>query len=258
VALRVTANRLLGVALVVIALAGGTGIGVSWYQSRYGVGHKDQRLPVSTTIPSVLQDQSPTPSAIATPSSAAAKKHPVTPLIATDRPGIPVRIVARDQTGHVELDTSRIVPHPLASGNHVWVPESDPGIVAWMNQDAAPGNNSGTVIYTSHRDYAGVSGALAPMVNALPGWKIAVYLQDGRIQHLLVVAPALNVLKAELESSTTDPAKYFGQYGRYGIKSHPLSSRTLFVTCGGNFDNATGNYQSNIFTYALADPAYPF
>ncbi|TAM87100.1 MAG: hypothetical protein EPN43_09715 [Jatrophihabitans sp.] len=43
----------------------------------------------------------------------------------------------------------------------------------------------------------------------------------------------------------------FDQSGSYHTDGGPLSGRLLLASCGGSFDNGSGNYEDNVFVFAL-------
>jgi hypothetical protein len=134
---------------------------------------------------------------------------------------------------------------------------ADPRVVSWARQDAAPGSDRGTIILTSHVNYVidgqTVDGALADLAEyarTAVGEEFSLRLADGRTLKYRVEA-GREYNKGDLAADPSLRAKLFDQTSTYGPPGQSPTSRLLLVSCGGAFDNSTGEYEDNVFLYAL-------
>jgi hypothetical protein len=115
----------------------------------------------------------------------------------------------------------------------------NPLVVGWWDGGAHPGAPVGSAVIAGHINYAGVTGAMAHIGYLDPGNKIYVSGQ-------------LDDKAKTLEFSVTGVRTYrkvalpFAQ-----IFSQTVAGRLVVVTCGGPFDEQTGNYLDNIVVYAV-------
>ncbi len=173
-----------------------------------------------------------------------------------DRPGVPTSIViATSSRNHPDGVHARVVSHRLNQDGSLYVP-ADPRVVSWTSEDAAPGASRGTVILTSHIDYVidgqtvpGAFSDLAQYARRSVGTRITVHLEDGRALHYRIVA-GREYTKDELARDPHLRTALYDQDRVYGPADRP-GSRLLLVSCGGPFDPDTGDYQDNVFLYAL-------
>jgi hypothetical protein len=154
-------------------------------------------------------------------------RYQVTPMarsvpVAVDIPSIKVR--------------AKIISLGLASGGEVGVPPlTSPFLTSWYNRGPTPGSPGAAVIF-GHVDSAAVGPAVFYRLGDLrPGDLVYVTLSDRRTALFRVYSAAL-YLKAE-----------FPNQAIYGYTSWPS---LRLVTCGGQFDSATGHYLSNTVVFA--------
>jgi hypothetical protein len=178
----------------------------------------------------------PAPSASRTPSPGSAPvrtvrvagiRYQVTPLtrsvpVTIDIPYIKVR--------------ARILSLGLTAGGAVGVPPlTSPFLTSWYNKGATPGS-PGTAVIFGHVDAAAVGPAVFYRLgNLRPGDLVYVTLKDRRTALFRVYSAAL-YQKAE-----------FPHQAIYGYTSWPS---LRLVTCGGQFDQATGHYLANTVVFA--------
>ena len=136
---------------------------------------------------------------------------------------------------------------------------ADPQVVSWAKEDAAPGSSHGTTILTSHINYVidghlvvGALSDLAWYAEHAIGRHIKVKLADGRVLTYHIVA-GREYSKQELANNSKLRATLYDQNKVYGPVRNP-SGRLLLVSCGGAFDAYTGEYEDNVFLYALPVP----
>jgi hypothetical protein len=173
------------------------------------------------------------------------------------KPGVPVAISIPFASSHYPNGLhSTVTSHRLNADGSLFIPD-DPKTVSWANQDAAPGSARGTVILTSHVNYVingqtviGAFSDLAEYARAAINKRLTLTLSDGR--HLVYqVVAGREYNKHQLADNPALRADLYNQTDAFGAAGKPKSSRLLLVSCGGAFDNATGEYEDNVFLYAL-------
>lgn len=177
--------------------------------------------------------------------------------VVADQPGRPVRI--RVPSHHVD---ATVVAHEVLASGGVYVPR-DPHVVSWASGAngvaySAPGSAQGTAILVAHINYSGVRGAFWDLASYQVGQRVTVVLADGREMRYRVAAAPISIEKSRLDADLNIPGeplhhKIFDQTHSYGMPGQPRSGRLLLASCGGSFDNATGNYESNILVFALPE-----
>lgn len=129
---------------------------------------------------------------------------------------------------------------PISTGaNGTLDPPIDPRQVGWWDGGVRPGAPKGTAIITSHINYAGVAGALARIGLLNPGDAVYIYgINDNK--------------KVEAKYTITGVRSYYKTALPYKeIFDQKSAGRVALVTCGGPFDQATGNYLENIVVFAV-------
>ena len=149
----------------------------------------------------------------------------------------------------------RVTSHPLNSDNSLYVP-ADPTVVSWASNDAAPGSDHGTTILTSHVNYVingklviGALADLAQYAQSAIGKIITLHTREGITLRYRIIA-GREYSKDQLAASPQLRATLFDQTSAFGPASNP-TGRLVLVSCGGAFDPATGEYEDNVFLYAL-------
>jgi Sortase domain len=136
---------------------------------------------------------------------------------------------------HIKV-RARILSLGLTSGGAVGVPPlTSPFLTSWYNKGASPGS-PGTAVVFGHVDAAAVGPAVFYNLGDLrPGDLVYITLRDRRTALFRVYSAAL-YQKAE-----------FPDQAIYGYTSWPS---LRLVTCGGQFDQATGHYLANTVVFA--------
>ena len=131
---------------------------------------------------------------------------------------------------------AKIISLGLTSGGAVRVPPlTRPFLTSWYNRGPTPGTPGAAVIY-GHVDSSAVGPAVFYRLGDLrPGDLVYVTLKDGR-------TALFRVYSAELYRKAEFPDQAI-----YGYTSWPS---LRLVTCGGQFDAATGHYLSNTVVFA--------
>jgi len=201
-----------------------------------GHGRAGRTLSSAPLPPGLSPYLAPVPSASQSSANVHARQ------IVADKPGVPVTVIVTSHHLQATVSANR-----LNTDGSLCVPP-DPRTVSWSSQDVAPGTGHGTVILVSHINHGGVAGAFADLADYRVGQVITVVLADGRRLRYAVAALPIEVNKDQLGPRR---AELFDQSHSYGPAAGPKSGRLLLLSCGGVFDNRTGHYESNVFTYAL-------
>lgn len=175
---------------------------------------------------------------------------------AVTKPGVPVFLnIPIPTSAHPNGVHARVTANDLNPDGTLYVP-ADPGTVSWARQDAQPGSAHGTTILTSHINYVingqlvvGALSDLASYAQHAIGKQITLRLADGRLLRYRIVA-GREYSKDELAADPELRSDLYNQSNLYGPSRRP-SGRLLLVSCGGAFDQYTGEYQDNVFLYLL-------
>lgn len=170
-----------------------------------------------------------------------------------DQSGVPVQVVIPfASSNHPDGVTAPISTDRLTPDGDLFVPE-DPRVVSWAMEDAAPGAPRGTAILVGHVNYVvdgelviGAFSDLAEYAVEHVGATFTVVLADGRrLDYRITGGEQYDkdqlAARPELRQALYDQASTFGRG----------TGRLVLVSCGGKFDRATGNYEDNIFVFAL-------
>jgi sortase family protein len=131
---------------------------------------------------------------------------------------------------------AKIISLGLTPSGAAEVPSlTTPFLTSWYDRGPTPGQ-PGTAVILGHVDSAHVGPAIFYNLGKLrPGDLIDVTLEDGRTAVFRVYSAAL-YLKADFPTRTV-----------YSYTSWPT---LRLITCGGEFDKATGHYLGNIVVFA--------
>jgi hypothetical protein len=184
---------------------------------------------------------------------AAGQRHTRLPAV---KPGVPIALTIAIRTPtHPHGVHSRVKAHALNPDGTLYVP-ADPQTVSWAKEDAPPGASHGTTILTSHINYVigghlviGALSDLAWYARHAIGRQLTLRMADGRVFKYRIVA-GREYSKDQLANNPKLRATLYDQRKVYGPAGH-TSARLLLVSCGGAFDAYTGEYEDNVFLYAL-------
>jgi hypothetical protein len=174
----------------------------------------------------------------------------------TTKPGVPVAIdIPIATAAHPNGVHAKVTHDDLNPDGTLFVP-ADPTMVSWAREDAKPGSSRGTAILISHINFVIdgqlVSGALSDLAEYARdavGKKFTVRLADGRVLTYRIVA-GREYSKEQLAADHNLRASLYDQRKVYGPAGQQ-TGRLLLVSCGGAFDAYTGEYEDNVFLYAL-------
>jgi LPXTG-site transpeptidase (sortase) family protein len=156
----------------------------------------------------------PLPRAPTTPFEAPALSVPATlDVAALDLAGAPIVPVGTEPDGEMEI----------------------PGVteVGWYRHGPRPGDG-GSAVLAAHIAYDGVEGVFRHLDDLGAGDEVVVVFADGATRRFTVDAVA-RYPKSEL------PDDVFARRG---------DARLMLITCGGEFDTATGHYEDNVVAHA--------
>lgn len=110
----------------------------------------------------------------------------------------------------------------------------DPARAGWLTGGPAPGG-TGPAVIAGHVDWAGAPGVFSRLGALRPGDGIAVERADGSVARFTVT----RVERVAKDAFPTEAV--------YGPTPGP---ELRLVTCGGEFDRATGSYLDNVIVFA--------
>lgn len=116
----------------------------------------------------------------------------------------------------------------------------NPHVVGWWSPGAKPGAKRGTAVFAGHINYAGVTGTFSDIGKLGPGDKIMIH---GKFDSTKEQNDTFIVAAVRTYHKTSLPYQQ--------IFDQDVAGRIALVTCGGPFDQATGNYLDNIVVYAV-------
>jgi sortase (surface protein transpeptidase) len=105
----------------------------------------------------------------------------------------------------------------------------------WYEQSPTPGD-VGPSVLVAHVDWADQPGVFHDLSALEPGDEVSVTREDGRVATFAV------------ERIATYPKAEFPTDDVYGDLDHPA---LRLVTCGGVFDESSGDYADNVVVYAV-------
>jgi hypothetical protein len=210
------------------------------------VGALEPRAPIAT-------EQTDAPSTVEAPPPATTTTHHTSAVSQLTRPGVPVRLdISIPSANHPHGVHTAITSHHLNPDGTLFVPD-DPTEVAWARDDVAPGSPRGTAILVSHINYvingqtvAGAFADLAEYGQKAVGRHFRVHLADGRTLVYQILF-AREYHKEQLAAQPQLRRLLYDQTQAFGRGT----GRLLLVSCGGPFDPNSGEYEDNVFLYAL-------
>lgn len=116
----------------------------------------------------------------------------------------------------------------------------DATTVGWFSKGSAPGTD-GPAVFASHINYGGVKGGFADIEDLRAGDEVVVHRADG-------VSVTFVVDRVDEASKKAFPTAMV-----YGPTTRP---EIRLITCGGDFDAATRNYEDNVIVSGHATGAY--
>ncbi len=185
------------------------------------------------TLPAATTADAPrpaSPSTAATPTSGPTPTTGATPLgVLVDASFRPRRL----RVAALGVDAP-VVPVGTQGSGALTIPP-DPADVGWWAAGAAPGSPVGTVVLAGHVDTAAAGrGALFELERAPVGARVRLTGPGGSATY--EVQARRRYAKAQLPWRT--------------LFAQTRSPRLVLVTCGGDFDPATGHYTDNVVVVA--------
>jgi hypothetical protein len=190
--------------------------------------------PVPPTPLAAAQPVSPAPAPASAPAPTGAEAAPAAdrpdPVVPEAGPDDPARI----RVGSIEVDAP-VVPVGVDDAGLMEVPE-DVRTIGWYRFGAAPGEDGSAVLSGHVDDRVQGRGAFYELAGTAPGDTVEVDTGDGTTLTYRVDS-VRDFGKAEL------PLEEVFQ------RSGP--PRLVLITCGGEFDRATGHYVDNVVVTAV-------
>ena len=204
-----------------------------------------------TTEPEVQVGAEDVPSAAAARETGTPAGTTSSPPVTPDLSGVPVELVIPfPSSNHPEGVRAPVSAEPLLPNGDLFVPD-DPHAVSWASEQAAPGAPRGTAIVVGHVNYRSVVGALSDLAEYAAedvGKTFTVVLADGR-QLTYQITGGVQYDKDQLAADPNLRREIYDQENAFGTGSG--TGRLVLVSCGGAFDRSTGNYEDNVFVFAM-------
>ncbi len=196
-----------------------------------GCGTPPPPQPVAAAAPVTA---TPTPAPAAAAPSAAAEPDPAPPAAEPDVEEAAPDAPARVRVGSIDVDAP-VVAVGVDDAGLMAVPE-DVRTIGWYRFGPTPGEAGSAVLSGHVDDRVQGRGAFFQLADTATGDPVTVEMGDGTVREYRVDSVE-NFGKADL------PLREIFQ------RSGP--ERVVLITCGGEFDRATGHYVDNIVVSAV-------
>ncbi|OZM73425.1 class F sortase [Amycolatopsis antarctica] len=133
----------------------------------------------------------------------------------------------------IGVRTDRIIELGLQADGALEVP-GDAVTAGWFDQSPTPGE-VGPAVVAGHVDYRKVPGVFQRLKELTSGAEVVVHRADGT-SAVFAVSRVEHYAKSEFPTEKV-----------YGDTSGP---ELRLITCGGEFDSSSGNYEDNVVAYA--------
>ncbi|MDQ3989985.1 MAG: class F sortase [Actinomycetota bacterium] len=184
-------------------------------------------------LSSLLGCGSPSPlDGTAVPPAAAA-------LVQIDADTLPASQPLSVQVPSIGVRTGELIDLGLTAERELEVPD-DAVTAGWFELSPTPGE-VGPAVIAGHVDYAGVPGVFGRLRDVQPGDEISV----ARVDETTAVFTVYEVQRYPKSEFPTDRV--------YGNTEMP---ELRLITCGGAFDEASGNYLDNVIVYGRMTSAH--
>jgi sortase (surface protein transpeptidase)/predicted small lipoprotein YifL len=181
---------------------------------------------------SLLGCGSESPATLAVPPAAAAP-------VPIDADALPASQPLSVQVPSIGVRTGELIDLGLTAERELEVPD-DAVTAGWFELSPTPGE-VGPAVIAGHVDYAGVPGAFSRLRDVQRGDEITVARAD-RTTAVFTVYQVQRHPKSEFPTQRV-----------YGNTETP---ELRLITCGGVFDEASGNYLDNVVVYARMTSAH--
>ncbi|WP_448616154.1 class F sortase [Modestobacter sp. URMC 112] len=186
----------------------------------------DGSAPVRLDVPVVVVAAPATVPPAAVPPAPGPVPAPAPPLLLPAADPVRVRVPALGAT-------SEVVHLGLRDDGTMEVP-SGAEAVGWYDRSPTPGQ-LGPAVLAGHVDWDGEAGAFAGLDELLPGDQVVVERADGAVATFAVE-------RVEEHDKDAFPADaVYGDLDHAGLR---------LITCGGGFDEDTGDYELNVVVFA--------
>lgn len=175
----------------------------------------------------------PTPTASSTPTAPATPASTVSASPATLPPVRPVAVPTQVAISSIDAELS-VIPTGVTSDGLMEIP-ADPRVAGWYKYGPDPVSDSGAVVVSAHIDSKERVGPLARLGQVSPGDEVVVSTADEEVRYVIERVDSYPKTVIDLDAVFT----------RDG------APRLHIVTCGGEWDAATGSYEDNIVAVAV-------
>jgi hypothetical protein len=189
---------------------------------------------LTAAAPPVVETATVEPAVPEVPRTAGALTGAAGRPMAAPVPAVPPVAVRADA---VEI-AAPVVPVGVEPGSAaaMEVPD-DPFVAGWYAFGPAPGDPGGVAVLTSHVDMAATGpGAFHRLRDLQPGDPVTLELADGRVLTYAVTG------REQMAKGAFPAAEVFRRDGPPAL---------ALVTCGGEFDRASGHYLDNVVVWAI-------
>lgn len=177
------------------------------------------RVPTPTSPAAEPGPLPPAPTVAVSP----ATPPPVSPTVAPSRVAIP------------SIDAQlTVVPTGVTPDGAMEIPD-DPRIAGWYRFGPDPTTESGATVLSAHIDSRERVGPLARLGDLSPGDEVVVTAGDEEVRYVIERVDSYPKTVIDLDAV----------FDRTG------SPRLHLVTCGGDWDPATGSYEDNVIAVAV-------
>ncbi|MFF5989750.1 class F sortase [Prauserella flavalba] len=133
----------------------------------------------------------------------------------------------------IGVRTGEVIDLGLEPDGALEVPE-DAVTTGWFKEGPTPGELGPSVI-AGHVDYGGVPGVFFRLHEVRPGDEVTVHREDG-------TSVVFTVDRVERHAKSEFPTE--------DVYGNTTDAQLRLITCGGAFDDSTGQYLDNVVAYA--------
>ncbi len=160
-------------------------------------------------------------------------------LVPIDADTLPASQPLSVQVPSIGVRTGELIDLGLTAERELEVPD-DAVTAGWFELSPTPGE-VGPAVIAGHVDYAGVPGVFGRLRDVQPGDEISVARADG-------TTAVFTVYEVQRHPKSEFPTERV-----YGNTDTP---ELRLITCGGAFDEASGNYLDNVIVYGQMTSAH--
>ena len=180
-----------------------------------------------------LRESTPTTTAAPSPAATSTATPTVTATPATLPPVAPVAAPSRLTIASIDAELP-VVPTGVTADQAMEIPD-DPRVAGWYRFGPDPVADSGATVLSAHIDSRERVGPLARLSEVSAGDEVVVTTGDEEVRYVIERVDSYPKTVIDLDAV----------FDRDG------TPRLHIVTCGGEWDPATGSYEDNIIAVAV-------